>query len=472
MSFATEVAKSVSDLRVLAEIDIGQLNTQWVNIGAGIWYVDAENIYTYVDDTLLDGFTAQEFTAIGSVYVDGYEQTEVDSIAEVTTTAESFYYDPTDRALYVRLENFDEPSLHTITIGVINGFSYDEFTPTGSPTLYEGRLETAPSVSKRRDPLFFGKLSYGGGTIQLSNADGEYDRWGEDYDIYGQVARIRVGYPSLSISEYEVIFTGYVSNVEIGELSASVTIADKRRQLTRPITYQCSAQNALATIQDILTTYFPIVYNSTYFNTTEWAAAQALVDDVVIDMQEPQPAIEVIEYICASVFGLFLVDPDGKFTFKVIDTSATAGTTFVAADILSDHTAVYDPTEVISSIRVGYARDWATTGTQYTYYTYSAEEADVFVKYKTYNQQEFPTALETLSAATAYGTTVFDYTKDVHGSLPVELPLAYYASDVGDIINVEIERATKAMIGTTKSEIVSLSYKLDRVTIEFGVRFV
>ena len=71
MTFAQAVQRSNSQHRVLVEVDIGIANTQWVNNGAGIWAVDPTNSYSWVDATLLGGFTAQGFRPLGSVKVDG-----------------------------------------------------------------------------------------------------------------------------------------------------------------------------------------------------------------------------------------------------------------------------------------------------------------------------------------------------------------------------------------------------------------
>jgi hypothetical protein len=214
------------------------------------------------------------------------------------------------------------------------------------------------------------------------------------------------------------------------------------------------------------------LFNSTYFNITAWNAAAASVETVSIDMQRPQPAINIIEDICTSIFGLLLVDPDGKYSFKIVDTAVSASTTIKATDIRSPHRIPYNPAEVISSARIGYAKDWITTGTAFTYYTDDSQEDAVFLKYKTYNEKTFDTYLDNLTAATAYASTVMAYHKDIHGRMEVEVPMAYYDITIGDIVDAEIERRTQTMIGTTKSEIISVRYVLDKPAIMLGLRFV
>jgi len=272
MTFAEYAARSNSDARVLVQLDIGAVDAQWVNWGAGLWAVNTDALYSWVDASLLDGFTAPGFAAIGSVQVDGALQEKVATMLELPVTPESFYYDGAG-TLWVHLINNDEPALHTIHIGVVYGYSFDEFTPVGSEIPYEGRLVGAPSISKRRDPLYFGKLLFAGGSVTLINADGEFDDWVESNGIYGNEARIYYGYAGLDVSEYQQLYTGYIDRVSVGEDVMTVDIADKRRQLTAPIQYTCTAMNALDAIADILSDAYGVAYTSTYFDTTAWARA-------------------------------------------------------------------------------------------------------------------------------------------------------------------------------------------------------
>ncbi len=194
MSFATEIEKSVSDPRVLIELDIGVVNTQWVNDGAGIWEYNFDASYPRVDDSLLDGFTAATIVNVGSVQSSGILLTQVLTLAEVGATAQTWFFDKAAASLHICFQSYDEPFIHDVYIGVIFGYSYDEFTPLGMiiPQLYEGRIISAPRISIARDPLFFGKLQYGGGAVVLNNMDGELDEFAQNNDIYGNPARVYI----------------------------------------------------------------------------------------------------------------------------------------------------------------------------------------------------------------------------------------------------------------------------------------
>jgi len=474
-TFASLIEKSVSDFRVLLQLDIGQKNTQWVNIGAGIWSVAALNDYAWVDSTLLvEGFSAQEFGVIGSVYVDGgLLLSRMDNLLGVTNGANSFYYDADTRTLYVRLPNSDEPSLHTIFIGVVYGFSFDEFAPEGEIHLYEGRLISLPNISISRDPLFYGKLQYGGGVAVINNADGEFDTWAKDNNIFGNEARIYIGFDGLDIDDYQVVYTGRIGTVTVSESQLTVDIQDKRKTLTRNILYSENPKNAVTAIQEILVEYFGATYDSNYFDTTAWATAVADSMPIGVEMAEEDQGIAIIEQICATVPGLFFITAAGKYSFKIIDTSAAASATIYADDIMEDIQITYDPAEVISSCKVGYDRDFATTGNAYSFSLENTDyQSSVYAAYKTYRMETFYTLHRNLTRATTHAETMMLYYKDVHGRTELVLPLSYYSLAIGDIVNAELLRPNKTMVGTTKTEIISIAYNFNEPRMRVGLRFI
>ena len=187
-------------------------------------------------------------------------------------------------------------------------------------------------------------------------------------------------------------------------------------------------------------------------------------------MQEPDAVINVIEGIALSVFGFFRVNADGLFTFRVVDEADTIETLIEQFDILNEHSITYDPTQVVSSVRVGYNRDWALDS--YDYFTDDTREASVFNVYKTYNEREFLTYLPGATAATALGTRILDYVDTVRGVETIVVPLENYAVQLGDQVGVVIQRGDQPMLGEYKAEVVGVEYTLDaplmRLTLRHG----
>ena len=471
MSFAAAAQHNVSKYRVLVELDIGIPNEQWVNNGAGLWAVDTNNVYEWVDSSLLDGFTAQGFRPIGSVKVEGAPLQKGTSILDLADTPSAFYFDGPIQRLWVTMPSFDEPSLHTVSIGQIYAYSTASFTPINGPVPVEGRLANIPKPSESRDPLFYGRFRYPNISIVLHNGDGEFDTWGRDVDIYGNDSRIFSGFEGEDYSEYRKVHTGFMQGITVGEQQATISVSDKRKQLTKPITYVAADINALTAIEAILLEAYSYTFDSTFYDLTAWNTAKALVANVTLNYQEPAPVIDVIEFITASVFGHFRINADNLFSFKVIDTSATIAALIPAVDIVEPHRISYDPSEVVSSVRVGYARDWeATSGDQYTRHTDTSQEATVFETYKTYNERKFDTALIDEAAAIAFATTVLDYETIVRGRETVTVPLEYFAVELGDQIGVVTQRGAQPMLGERKAEVISVQPVLDVPLMRLGIR--
>jgi hypothetical protein len=481
-TFAEYADLSIADSRILVELDIGSLNTQWVNNGAGIWAVDAENSYYWVDSTLVEeGFSAQDFGHIGSVQRDGIYLTEVLTLGALTDSLDSFYYDPDDRMLYVCLTGYNPPFFYDMVINVVYAYSYDSFTPAGNPPdHFEGRLLSLPSLSLAADPLFYGLLEFGGGSITLNNADGEFDTLAEDNEIYGNPARIYIGFDGLDYEDYERIYTGYIESFGVSQGEATITIADQRKSLTRPAGASMTAQTPISAIKKYFEVYYDLDYTSDHFDTSAFSAADAASSTYTISYgstlslykKRREPFIEYIGQMCTAGFIVFWVDPDGKYTAKVVDFDATTADTIIKADdILNDFEVIYDPARVISSVNVGHSPVWTTSESQYTEYQDTSREASVYTAYKVYKEHgpvELP--LHNASVATAWATKFMSVHSVVRGELEIEVPLIYYASNVGDEILVELERPQKTMIGTSMAYIKSKSWNLSDIpTIVFGI---
>jgi hypothetical protein len=478
MTFVEYANRSVNPLRVLVQLDVSKINTQWINAGAGIWYVNFSATYPEVDSSLLDGFTVQSFGDIGSLIVDTTNYTKMTDLLSVTTTENSFYYDSTEGEVFVHFVNNDDHILHDIFFGVVHGFSYDDFTPIDSLTPYIGRINSNIEIKQARDPLFFGKIQFDTGSVSLLNSDGEFDTFAIDNNLYGNEVRILLGFEDISINDYLTVYTALVENVSVDEEIFTIGISDKRKKFTKEITYTCNSKNALEVIRELLSLYYGAIYNSTYYDTTAWAASEALAPLISIDIQDGKAiedisVIDLIEDICASVFGIFKITADNKYSFKIVDTTATASTTIYAHDILNNHSINYDPSEVITSIKMGYNKNWESGYTSpYTWYTDTSQEETIYKKYKVYNQKEFFSIIENLSSATSLATTVLNYSKDVHGIGEVLVPIKYYAMEVGDIVNIEINRSTRTMLGTKKCEVISKGYQFPEGIIKLGYRII
>lgn len=460
--------KSVNTPVVLFQIDLLKLNIQWINIGSGIWEVNFDNIYSFVDSTLLDGFTIQTFDDIASVLVDSTYYSPLPSLLLVSETLESFIYDSSSKTLYAHFTNNDDPILHQINLGLAQGYSYDTIMPIDSTQTYEGRITNISNFNKSRDPLFFGRLEYQSGSITLLNGDGSLDTFANDNNLYGNQSRILLGYPELSIMDYKTIFTGIIDKVTISEENAVFNLKDKRAQLTKEITFTRTNINALDAIVELLSSNYGYNYTEAYYDIAAWEAAKLLAPTITVNYTDNTKVIEIIEEICNSIFGFFDITPEGLFTFRFVDNENAGEYLIPKEDILNSISIEYNPDEVISAIEIGYNKDWDTN--EYIYYLNDTREAIIFNKYKTYITKTLDTLLISLESSQALSETILDYLEDVQGLTTIQLPIKYYNNVIGKMINVELNRANSNMLGIRRCEIIGIDLNLNTFALAFKLR--
>lgn len=561
-TFAELIQKPSSKKVVIVELDIGNLQDFWANWRAGCWVVNFSLDYDSdpeIADAFLNTLTVHEVINIGSVLSDGVQLTLVSSTAEVQSNEQSFYWDADTKDLYIHLENGDEPSLHSVNVGEVIGIA--NFAGTHNTQPYESRLVGLPSVSKSRDPLFYGKISFDGGNVTVDNRDGEFDRRGESWDIFGNAARILVGFDELGYADFEKAFTGYIEGVRIGPENMEAQLIDRRKSLSKKIpdavfdqttypnlkdenvgktipvgygvmldvpavctneeesspstyafklfdmryhdaineitavyvdgaevtpdstdlvnatfelldadydpgdtvTVDCKGyedmtgaliENALDIIKDLLTIYFPIYYTATYFNTSEWETAEALAPDINLFVEKPTEIIELIEEISTSVFGLFIIQDNGLYTYRIYDADREISQFISRDELLEVPVVEYDPTEVLTSTYVGYAKRWNEDDSPYLHDT--SQEQDIFERFKVKREETFDTLLTNSTDAQTFSDRVLALSGDVRRIFTIRTKWQTIQREIGDFVRVDVYRRKSAMLGVCKAEVIGI----------------
>ena len=215
----------------LVEIDFGQVQTLFFNWTAGVWYVDFDAIYSLIDPVYLVGVSAQPgISVVGSVRENGAALASQANVANCVSTVSSYYYDTIDRRLYIHLSNGSEPSIKTVMIGVTTGIS--NLACNYNSMYYEPRLRSAPAIGKTKDPLFFGRTSFDGGTIGIDNEDGGFDSIVSGA-LWGGAVRILQGFDTDAYGSFLKMAAGVIESVQITRDLVSMTIIDKRKNLSR-----------------------------------------------------------------------------------------------------------------------------------------------------------------------------------------------------------------------------------------------
>jgi len=230
----------------LFEIDIPELHDFFLPEEAGIWMLKIRDYRKGVSGNFKNGafcfgsfensFSNQDLgwndaaKTVGSVRVDNEDFTETTTLASCRSTEKSFFYD-TDTILYIHFENWNPPHVfERIELGIVNGFATEDCYQ--NDVFYEGRVEVLPTITKTKDPLYFGLIRFGGGSVDLLNNDGFFDAFIED-TIFGQPCRIKFGGDDLAYADYYELFTGYVEDFTIDSTRFNCRIVDERKKLAR-----------------------------------------------------------------------------------------------------------------------------------------------------------------------------------------------------------------------------------------------
>lgn len=215
----------------LVEIDYLQAQRQWFNWSAGTWYINFAAVYALIGADFLNGISPQPITAVGSLLIDGIAATGVVSAALTVSTPGSWYFDQVARTLYVHASDGNDLSLHSLAIGVTYGCA--DQAGYWNSLYYDARLKTKPTLTKAKDPLFFGRVIFGGATTGLENADGYFDLIAENGGaLFGAQIRHLQGFDSDPYANFARLDTSIIQDVHILQDVFNVDFVDRRAFLS------------------------------------------------------------------------------------------------------------------------------------------------------------------------------------------------------------------------------------------------
>lgn len=248
MTFDDYKNQPISNKIVLVEIDIPAMPELdiFLNYEAGIWMTAiTPGVVTVTgSDALVGYYTNQnvisyyDITGVIVDYVNVY--TKVQSIAELRVQNKGFWYDKAGSvtggvpAVLIHFDNWETPLGKLIQLKQVYGFC-DKLDSTNGAyfnnTYYEPRIESVPTISKSKDPQFYGVIRFEGGTVTFNNSDGYFDNF-KDLNLYRQTARIKLGFDGLDYDDFSTVFTGFVESYKWDFDKFTLKIQDKRKTLT------------------------------------------------------------------------------------------------------------------------------------------------------------------------------------------------------------------------------------------------
>lgn len=201
-----------------------------VTVNAGL---QVESIATYWTSTFgADGNYNTVATQIESMTLDSiFELTKQDSLVDCQANQNSFYFDATLQVLYIHIAHDDNLFAHTIETGILFGYCSDTVRYFRNQ-IYRPIVQSIPSLSDQADPLQYGIISFGGGSITFTNdvTDG-VGLFDSDEKLYGNPVRIKRGQEGDAYEDLVLVFAGYVKDIETTTATMTLEVGDKRERL-------------------------------------------------------------------------------------------------------------------------------------------------------------------------------------------------------------------------------------------------
>jgi len=232
----------VADKRqILFEIGDQQYSSEFYAYSHGVQFKVLYNPIDVITDYYgIQGFIDYQFTGyqnVLSVQVDKEDYAKTENISDCQTAEKSFFFDGSTQRIYIHFVNEERQLGKEVVIGVVLGFS-NKFNSSNDNAyegrIYEERLKNLPKVKNSVDPLFFGKLKYNNATVKLENADGEFDDWRER-NLFNTAARFLYAENPTGYTDFEEIYSGFISNDDTTWKDFSVSLGDERKKLNQPI---------------------------------------------------------------------------------------------------------------------------------------------------------------------------------------------------------------------------------------------
>jgi hypothetical protein len=226
--------------------------------------------------------------------------------------------------------------------------------------------------------------------------------------------------------------------------------------------------DSLDIIVDLLDNYLGVTYSSDTYNTTEWTAASTY--NVAKWIKKKMDIIKVIEEICLSNFGHFIVQGDGKYTYRETDTSAASTKTIEVDELMVPPKAQYKSAEYLTSLIINYDRD--EDENEYVEYPYSSEESEVYNLYGTYREREFNTLLVDSADAEALALKIMALFNRIRQVFSVTTKVQTMDVDLVKNVEVRMDRVSKEWYGLAKCQVVGLSYDFNMNRVNLDLRYI
>ncbi len=231
-----------------------------------------------------------------------------------------------------------------------------------------------------------------------------------------------------------------------------------------------AVSNNLDVLKLIVSEFLGIAYIGDNYNTTEWAAEAAGVFDIGIFINKDLEVSELIEMCCTTEDGVYLIQDDGKITFRTSDTSKAISLTIYGDELESNPDIDPRTQEYLSSVII--AHSLQVKENRFLKQPNNTYEQEVLNNYGRYKQRTIETLLITSADATTKAEAIMLSSKTIPIIVGIQTGLQTSELEIFDTINAEIDRPDKALFGMAKYEVLGVSKRLMDGTVDLTLKYV
>ena len=194
--------------------------------------VSISAVATYWTTTFgADGTYNAVALVISSITIDGVQELDSQtSLADCLSNEKSFYFDFDNQLLYVHPDHTTNINAVEVAQGVSFGYCSDTVRYFKNQ-IYRPIVTSIPTISDSADPLQYGFMSFGGGSIVMVNdVEAGIGIFDTDEKLYGNEIRIKAGYEGDDYEDLVLLFVGYIKDYTTTTSTMTIEVADKRER--------------------------------------------------------------------------------------------------------------------------------------------------------------------------------------------------------------------------------------------------
>jgi len=233
-------------------------------------------------------------------------------------------------------------------------------------------------------------------------------------------------------------------------------------------------ENSLNVIEDILVEYMSIPYTVDTYNTVEWAAEKLNTYDIGLAVFGNTQINDVIELICASNSGIFLIQNDGRYTFRTYDEDRVPTLTIPYDELLGKGADIinvdYPSEEYLTDNVVKYNKGW--NGNRYRSVRNISYKDEVFAEKGQYNSRTFETVLVNKADAETIAENIMLRSKNIIPTFRVTVMQQAMEIEVMQFVQLQTDSPRRELFGEVIAEVVGFDKDPLTGEVQLTLKFV